>query len=87
MAENMDLFSLEDEDCSELFITQEPKENLVGLMNENVENMEVNDDSFLGLEKTNFSSPCVSLVSKDSIYSDISDAEDTSFSSQNYQKG
>ena len=74
MAENMDLFSLEDDDCSQLFITQEPKQN--------IENMDINDGMFLGIAKTDFSSPCASLVSKDSIYSDISNAEDVSNWSQ-----
>ena len=76
MAENMDVCSLEDYKCSQLFITQEAKDNCGNLLSENCENMDTNDDVFLGNSSSDFRSPCVSMLSKDSIYSDISDDED-----------
>ena len=76
MDQNMEFCSLEDEECSQLFITQESKDNSNYEKNENCEKMEVNDSVYLGNSSTDFSSPCVSLVSRDSIYSDISDDDD-----------
>ena len=43
MAGNGDMYSLEDEDCSQLFITQEPKENIADLCDKSFENMDVDD--------------------------------------------
>ena len=71
----MDTFSLEDEDVSGMFITQESTQNVSNLgINEDNE-----DDSIFGIASDDFSSPCVSLVSCNVNYnpevSDISDGE------------
>ena len=69
----MDYLSLEDEDVSELFITQESSK-----INQEIdEKNEESDDNFLGLLTDDFQSPCVSLVNCDNKphYSDISDDE------------
>ena len=50
----LDNFLLEDDDCSQLFITQEPKSNDSG------DKMEVDDDdldTFLGVNSNNFGAP------------------------------
>ena len=78
MAGNGDMYSLEDEDCSQLFITQEPKENIADLCDKSFQNMDV-DGLFSANER--IMQPCVSMFAKpksngDAIYSDISDAED-----------
>ena len=66
----MDTFSLEDDDCPELFITQSAS-------NVNVnDSINQNNSSILG-DPSDFSSPCVSILS--SQYSDISDDEDIVF--------
>ena len=71
------MFSLEeDEDVSELFITQTPRIN--------EEKSEISDESsscgILGVNGFDFSTPCSSVIndttSKSSQYSDISDVED-----------
>ena len=71
------MFSLEeDENVSELFITQTPRIN--------EEKSEITDESsscgILGVDGFDFSMPCSSLIndttSKSSQYSDISDVED-----------
>ena len=69
----MDYYSLEDEDVSDLFITQEAKEN----NDESGENVDSNADSFLRIATDDFQSPCVSLFADNSNpkYSDISDHE------------
>ena len=72
-----DLFSLEDDDCSQLFIAQEPKENIVDLMEKSA-NESSNDGSlFLNRSVSDFASPCVSLIGNKNVtvYSDISDDE------------
>ena len=79
MVGNGDMYSLEDEDCSQLFITQVPKENIADLCDKCFENMDV-DGLFSANER--IMQPCVSMFAKpkcnvDAIYSDdISDAED-----------
>ena len=72
-------FSLEDDECMELFITQTPSENLVS----HVQFMQ--DDSNFGIFKAkgeDFVRPCGSLVNAvhadKPIYEDISD-DDTAF--------
>ena len=64
----MQLFSLEDDDANELFITQTPS----------VEKSRINLAELIG-DGTDFVSPCVSLVdrkeNKVAAYSDISDDE------------
>ena len=75
MSDVNNVFSLEDDDCNDLFITQEAKsdENLVNEMAKS----DGEYDSFLGVEAMDFASPCVSVVQGlDSVYPDISEAED-----------
>ena len=69
----MDYFSLEDDDGDYLFFTQESKESDVNTP----EKMDIDGESFLGLPKTDFSSPCTSLTRNvtASQYLDISDDE------------
>ena len=74
----MEYFSLEDdEEYNNLFITQTPKENVNG--SEGSEIVKSNEnDSFLGVNVTDFTSPCLSLTTKplqSAQYSDISDEE------------
>ena len=73
----MDTFSLEDdEDVSNMFITQTPSSNSQNVTEKEEENDA--DDMFLGLLENDFQSPCSSLVQKDHTvfnYSDISDEE------------
>ena len=45
------------------------------LVSENSVNFGSNEELFLGNASTDFTSPCVSILTKDSIYSDISDDE------------
>ena len=70
------VFSLEDEDYGNMFITQESgnNENLIG----NLDNSDNEGEFFLGVKATDFASPCVSQVTshQNAMYSDISDAED-----------
>ena len=72
----MDLFSLEDEDHSSMFLTQSSSYEEIDISSGIAEKSGENE-KFLGLEKTDFTSPCRSLVS--SLYtpqcSDISDDE------------
>ena len=71
----METFSLEDEDIGNLFITQEPSQN--------VEKMRINEeeeeDSIFEISGNDFSSPCVSLIRHKENYcpevSDVSDGE------------
>ena len=75
---NMDeLLSLEDYECSQLFITQEPKENITDLLNRSDDKVEEKDELFLGIAANDFQSPCLSLIktNNDAMYSDISDVE------------
>ena len=70
----MELFSLEDEDTTGLFITQESK----NLVHEECDKSEDEFESLLGLDVNDFTSPCVSLVPKKAYvpeYSDISEDE------------
>ena len=74
------VFSLEEDDCSDLFVTQTPrKKNIVPPSEENCnESQEGNE--FRGVDQHDFMSPCVSLHSKlentSTVYSAISDPED-----------
>ena len=67
----MEVFSLEDDDCNELFITQESKED------SGVKTVE--GGQFLGHDVFDFKSPCTSFVTKKEAYvpecEDISDSE------------
>ena len=73
MAEGVNVFSLEDDDYNELFITQVPKDNV----DVNKCNDEESGDMFFGVAKDDFQSPCSSLINRNepTIYSDISDAD------------
>ena len=51
----MELFSLEEDDVSNLFITQESSYD---------RNKSQNCDKFLGKEVSDFQSPCVSVIDK-----------------------
>ena len=66
-------FSLEEDDCHQLFITQECKESIGDeVFDDNYE-----DTSILGIDGNDFSSPNVSVVhGLSAVYSDISDSED-----------
>ena len=69
----MDVFSLEEDDARELFITQTPKEN---------DGNDLEEDNFqFGINKSDFASPCVSVVDavKSNQYSDISEDDDEVF--------
>ena len=67
------MFSLEDDDANELFITQESKENLLDKLQES----EKSDLSgLLGIDSMDFASQCSSLRQGVQMhYSDISDDE------------
>ena len=75
----MDVFSLEDDDVSGLFLTQSSDKSV----------SQVNDSVILK-DPFDFSSPCVSLVSQpkpnDVLYSDISDSEDFNIPSSQIQQ-
>ena len=75
----LDLFSLEDEDCSQLFITQQPSQKIVNMLDKSDENNDSGNETFLGLSADDFKSPCSSLVTKSVLsndYSDISDVDE-----------
>ena len=57
----MDVFSLEEEDGNEVFLTQKARQDT-----------SVNNYGIIG-DEMDFSSPCVGLVSSAAQYSDISD--------------
>ena len=70
----MDVFSLEDEDASALFITQESS----GINQLDMTKNSENEELFCGVEESDFASLCVSMVgiqSKLPQYLDISDDE------------
>ena len=68
-----EVFSLEDDDYGDMFITQSGGQS-DNLCNE-VEKSNKESGLFLGLEETNFSTPCVSQFKSvhNPVYSDISD--------------
>ena len=68
----MEVFSLEDDDCSQMFITQSSPKR------QRISNEEVGNFSILG-DEMDFSSPCVSVLSgtNNPHYSDISDDDFT----------
>ena len=71
-----EVFSLEDDDYGDLFITQQSSNDQN--IKSNLDKSEEEDGLFLGIETSDFKSPCLSVVSplKNAMYSDISDAED-----------
>ena len=74
MAEN-NVFSLEDEDCGNIFITQESNSDSKLMVQDEESDLEF--DSVFGISASDFQSPCVSMVKpSENIYSDISDADD-----------
>ena len=71
-----DLYSLEDPDCIQLFITQETSDK-VGNFSYN--DMDLDDNMLMGLDVGDFKSPCVSSLDTEkdvTKYSDISDDDD-----------
>ena len=78
-----DIFSLEDDDCNDLFITQESTGcSQLEILSDDSEN-----ESFLGLNFQDFSSPNVSVVKGlEAIYSNISDTDNFQEPSQKHQK-
>ena len=70
-----DLFSLEDDDVSQMFITQEGKEPISELLDKSNDDVDADKNIFLGSKVTNFQMPAMSFVQKRNLpeYSDISD--------------
>ena len=67
----MDMYSLEDDDCSELFITQSTNDSI---MDEMKLSQRLSVSNIFGSDGMDFQSPCTSLVNRDKpIYKDISD--------------
>ena len=73
--DSMEVFSLEEEEGNDLFVTQQPREVVYSVSNH--QEKDESEGSFLGLDVSDFASPCVSLVKPNEAmeYSDISDAE------------
>ena len=75
-ADKMDVFSLEEEDCGGLFLTQQSSSSQLEGKKDEENEMET---TFLGLRSDDFQSPCASLVTKSQAvggaYSDISEEE------------
>ena len=72
---DFNLFSLEEDDeIGNLFITQEPSHSVSEVVDVSKEN-ESNNREFLGVNQSDFASPCSSLLNKEFQYSDISDDE------------
>ena len=69
-------FSLEDDDCSQLFITQSSNNSNKVIGREDSDEESVFGGSFLGIKGTDFASPNVSVLGMPSCYSDISDPEE-----------
>ena len=68
MVSLMEVFSLEDDEARDLFITQTPKEDNLDVLD--------NGNFQFGVDKNDFQSPCVSIVDKCvPHYSDISEDE------------
>ena len=72
--EDSALFSLEDDDANELFITQTPRESLLDQLELTQSD---GNNSILGVCGSDFQSPCTSLVTLQQapMYEDISDDE------------
>ena len=73
---DQEVFSLEDDDYGNMFITQETNnsENLVNKLDKSYDE----DRVFLGVNESDFAMPCLSIVKPvlNAMYSDISDDED-----------
>ena len=80
----MDVFSLEEDDGNELFITQEQKDLCV-----KEDKVDDQSDTFLGVDVMDFQSPCSSVLKRTDKYqpefSDISDGEWDSINDSNGQ--
>ena len=74
MAQGGQIFSLEEDECNDLFITQDPKGFVNAGINLPSSNGDSNDGMLLGLSVNDFQSPCSSLINRkeSGIYSDIS---------------
>ena len=86
----MEVFSLEEEECGGLFLTQQSNIN-EGDEQEDENSGENGDDkSFFGLSASDFTSPCVSLVGRNvpnvPQYSDISEGDEDFVDSQKVYK-
>ena len=70
-----DLFSLEDDDVSQMFITQEGKEPISELLDKSNDDVDADNNIFLGSKVTNFQMLAMSFVQKRNLpeYLDISD--------------
>ena len=70
MVSLMEVFSLQDDEARDLFITQTPKEDNLDVLD--------NGNFQFGVDKNDFQSPCVSLVDqcRSDQYSDIFDVEE-----------
>ena len=83
-----DLFSLEDDDVSQMFITQEGKEPISELLDKSNDDVDADKNIFLGSKVTNFQMPTMSFVQKRNLpeYSDISDDDFMPVASQKKKK-
>ena len=79
--EDLLLYSLEEDECNELFITRTSSADGYNKDKIEMHNAEDSHKSFLGVAHMDFQSPCSSLVGEKQMYSDISDAEDDIFQS------
>ena len=73
-----ELFSLEDEDISQMFITQESKNHNSGFLDKSGEEEDGESGLFMGVKPTDFKSPCTTVTYNQNSqkYSDISDDDD-----------
>ena len=60
----VDLFSLEDDDVSQMFIAQEGKEPISELLDKSSDDVDADKNIFLGSKVTNFQMPAMSFVQK-----------------------
>ena len=75
MDEDYNMYSLEEDESLEMFVTQVATQDSVQNVSQSYEKMDINDGSFLGLDRQDFTSPCTSLV-KQNQYSDISEDDE-----------
>ena len=87
MSEEFGLFSLEDDDCSELFIKQESRKSENNDEKSGNFNWNVVEGMQFGIAEDDFQSSCQSVISglNNPMYSDISDDEDIFEDSKNEQ--
>ena len=85
MAQGGDIFLLEDEECSQLFITQEPMDVIGDIMQQSDDGMEV--DQIFGVDEP-IVTPRVSMFGKvgdGQNYSDISDTDEFEVKKPNFR--